>query len=649
MLFGRDRQGMGGIKAGVHISVIGGCSVSGSDGSLLPVKSRKGRAILGLLAVSPGMMLTRDKVADLFWGDSDSERSKSSLRQILKILRDELGDRSSILLSDRELAGLDRGRVTCDHAALILALDRGDFGNPLFLHDCLADQLFAGLDDLDENFGVWLAVFREQTRRRLVERLEAGMAGDDAQSAAAALYRLDPTHEPALRLLMLHEARVGSRHEATRLFETFKRRLKDDYDAAPEKETVRLHQTLGADAPAMQGEPAQPTGAPLAVLGFAESGGGTRVRTLAEGLLSALSRFKSFILVRGSDSGSLSGADYVATLSFAGPDGNSGAVVLVRQSTGALIWSREFGAAETDEPDWRDALIRGICGAINVYISEDQIRRLRLKGRSGHTLTEKWLRGRQLLEQWQPEADAEAERLFLEAIGEAPDHAPLHAALADIYNVRHIVFPGVRRELALERKAMLLARRAVALDPLEPGAHITLGWSLAMAGKPEPAAHSFLRGHELNNADPALAMSAAHGLAIAGKLETAARLSRAAFDAHPSPPWLFWGFDGNIRFLCGDFAGALRSVDQSGEIKSNFLGWKCAAAGMAGLAEAKATADEFLQRTAENWKGKGAPTAEAVTGWFLHIFPFGREAERALLKEGLRRAGLPVDWIHQRQ
>lgn len=638
-------------EASLGISVIGGCTISDSRGNALPVKSRKARALLGVLALTPNMVLSRDRLAGLFWSDFEDEKARASLRQTLKLLRDELGQAADVIVADRELLALDRAKVSCDVNTLADLAEAGHFGHLLFNTECLHDQLFAGLAELDEGFSVWVAVYREQVRRRLLSLMERAMAGTDWQAgmaAAAALLRLDPSHEPALRCLMRHEVKAGNRLEAARLYRAFRARLEEDFGASPERETVLLHRqiTEAGDAPALPpASSAQAPAARLPALGILSAGNNDAATNgLAGDLVAALARFRTFTLSR-IDAGIGSagaGCDYVAALTFApGPGGGTLAIELTEASGGATIWSRTLGLSG-EGAGWREALVRGICGALNVYISESQIRQLRLKNPESHTLTEKWMRGRQLLELWQPEADAEAERLFLECIHLTPDHAPLHSGLADIYNVRHIVFPGTWRDRALEGKAMRLARRAVALDPLEPAAHVTLGWSLAMAGKAAQAAYSFQHGHELNPADPSLAMSAAHGLAICGELDQAIALSRAAFAAHPAPPWLFWGFDANIRFLAGDYAGAMASVDRSGEIKANFLGWKCAAAGHMGNGQAKAITEDFIERTTERWSTSKSPTPADIARWFLHIFPFGREQERQRLKEGLELAGLPV-------
>jgi DNA-binding SARP family transcriptional activator len=644
------------------VSVIGGCAFGGADGKAFAIKSRKARALIGVLAVSPGMALPRDKLAGLFWSEFDQENARASLRQCVKIIRQELGPAlEHMVTSDRELLSLDRSAISTDYHSMMECADAGRHGDPVFQTEEVHDRLFSGMEDVDEAFAAWVAVFREKARRHLQASMEAAIAatavtGDDI-AAAQALLCLDPAHEPALRYLMHAEMRMGNRAAALRLFELFRDRLRQDYDASPEPQTLGLYkavrQEIQRDLPL--GEPDElpqnpalaetPVIAVVSELSSAEPAGAGFVFAV----LGVLSRFRNFSVISlpsdaaKAENGGGHQTDYVLEIKPALENGGSAYFLrLFDGPSGKTLWTRSVSASAGQLAASQETIVRGICGALNVYISENQMQRLKIKDPHSQNAIEKWLHGQHLLGVWQPDTDLQAERLFLEAIHAAPDHAPLHANLADVYNSRHIVFPGIRRDPKLEVKAMQLARRAVALDALDPRSHVTLGWSLALAEKPVQAVYSFLRGHELNPADSVIAMSAAHGLAICGELHRAYELKAVAFSCHPSPPWTFWGFDAHIRFLAADYAGAVDAVEHSGEIKSNFLGWKSAALGMLDSAEAQMTALEFVARSTERWSAKDKPSPENVTSWFLNIFPFARMEARQSLREGLRKAGLPV-------
>ena len=656
----------------LRLSVLGGCDLADRDGRPVALASRKARAVLGLLALSDGMALGRDRICGLLWAEVAEEQARSSLRQCLKLIRQALGpDADLVLRADRLTLGLDPHLVSIDVARLLDRLQAGALDDPALLRPELHESLLQGCDGLDAGFDAWLAVTRETLRRQVQRVLTAAAAPDQPaarrEQAAVAQLALDPAHEPALRLLMQTHAGRGDRTGALRLFETFRARLQGEYDAEPDAETLALAATL-RDAPA-PASPSQPDIAPaprplpaasaltepettatmIAVIEerVGDADADAACRAFAMSLRGILARFRHWTVVAVSpgQSPDLPASAHQLRLS---PERTATAWALAVQLTGAgpagaVIWTRTVDMTSAQTLASQETVLRGIAGALDVYLSQARLAQFRLREPHSLNALEKWMRGQQLMDQWDADADARAEALFHEAIHAWPDHPTLLANLADLYNSRHIVFPGVRRRPDLERKAMQLARRAVAIDPLDPRCHVTLGWSLAMAGRSEQAAHSFLRGHDLNPADPAIAISAAHGLGVLDRLDDAFRLCRAAFDCHPSPPWSFWGFESNLRFLAGDYEGAIESADRSGELILSILGWKCAAQGMVGDPRAVADAEEFLMRIREGWVPEGpAPDDAEAVAWFVDIFPFARPQQRAHLCEGLRRTGLPA-------
>ena len=71
--------------------------ISGAGQICLPGK--RAQALVAFLALSPEMSATRDKLAELLWGDSDSEHSRNSLRQTLALLRRALASAGQDLRS----------------------------------------------------------------------------------------------------------------------------------------------------------------------------------------------------------------------------------------------------------------------------------------------------------------------------------------------------------------------------------------------------------------------------------------------------------------------------------------------------------------------------------------------------------------------
>ncbi|MDX5356704.1 MAG: hypothetical protein LPK12_03075 [Rhodobacterales bacterium] len=648
----------------MRLSLFGGCEIAGPDGQPVQLASRKARAVLAVLALSDGMALGRDRLCGLLWAEAAEDQARASLRQCLKLIRQALGPAADpVLRADRLTMALDRAGVDLDVTRLTDRLAGGDLADPLLLRPMLHESLLAGFDGIDPGFDAWLAVLRETLRRRVQTVLETAMApgqpADRQEQAALALLALDPAHEPALRGLMALRMARGDRAGALREFETFRTRLMADYDAEPDAETTALYAALKNEATRPLQAPAIAPAAPVTegsvtVIAVVEEPSGDSAadaacRSFGLSLRGMLARFRHWTVIAampGSDPVLPAGGHVLRLTPLPSGEALSLSVVLSGAGPqGATIWTQVADITTARTMASQETVLRGICGALDVYLSQARLSQLRLREPHSLNALEKWMRGQQLMDQWDPMADSRAETMFLEAIHAWPDHPTLLANLADLYNSRHLIYPGIHRKPELERKAMQLARRAVALDPLDPRCHVTLGWSLAMAGRFEQAGHSFLRGHELNPADPAIAMSAAHGMGVLDRMDEATALCKAAFDCHPSPPWTFWGFDSNLRFLARDYTGAVASADRSGEVKTNILGWKCAALGMLGDPRGAEDAQDFLIRIREAWVPDTPPTDAEAVAWFVNIFPFARPAQRAHLCEGLSRAGLPVNLV----
>jgi DNA-binding SARP family transcriptional activator len=90
--------------------LIGSPSVARPDGEqITPQPGAKALALLAYLTLEPRPH-TREALADLFWGESPEAEARASLRQVLKQLRDSLGE---VVLCDRRLVRLAQP-VRCD-------------------------------------------------------------------------------------------------------------------------------------------------------------------------------------------------------------------------------------------------------------------------------------------------------------------------------------------------------------------------------------------------------------------------------------------------------------------------------------------------------------------------------------------------------
>ena len=234
------------------LSILGGFEARRSSGEVAEIPIRKGRALLAFLALKPGEVVARSKLAGLLWGDHGDKQAQSSLRQTLTVLRKALGPmQDQVLRADRQSIGLDGAGVEVD------ALSFQDLiasGTPADLEAAVSlyrGDLLDGLELSDPGFQAWL----EDERRRfhdlmagalnaLVAHKRADGARQEAIFLAQRLLTLDPLREDVHRTLMVLYAELGRRHSALRQYQRCRELLASELNVEPEAETEALYRTL---------------------------------------------------------------------------------------------------------------------------------------------------------------------------------------------------------------------------------------------------------------------------------------------------------------------------------------------------------------------------------------------------------------------
>lgn len=111
-----SRQGKNQGNIGVFdLSLRGPFRLRRDDGATLQVSSKKGRALLAVLACSANGVRTRAFLQDILWGSRGLQQAQASLRRELSNLAGALGDcDASILAIDRDHVALDLAQVRVD-------------------------------------------------------------------------------------------------------------------------------------------------------------------------------------------------------------------------------------------------------------------------------------------------------------------------------------------------------------------------------------------------------------------------------------------------------------------------------------------------------------------------------------------------------
>ncbi|MCH9013752.1 MAG: winged helix-turn-helix domain-containing protein, partial [Proteobacteria bacterium] len=150
---------------GLRIALLGGLEISGGAITTRASLTRKTRALVAYLALQGARGQSREKLAELLWGNSAEEQARANLRQALSSIRKALnGDGAAYLVTDGDqisLAGPDIeldvalfehlvAEATPDALKRAVALYKGD--------------LLDGFSLKEESFEAWVRAERERLR-----------------------------------------------------------------------------------------------------------------------------------------------------------------------------------------------------------------------------------------------------------------------------------------------------------------------------------------------------------------------------------------------------------------------------------------------------------------------------------------------------
>jgi DNA-binding SARP family transcriptional activator len=219
-------------------------------------------ALLALVAAAGRKGISRDRVLTLLWPDTDAERARHSLSQILYSLRKDLGADPITEATDLRL---DPAVLSADITELLAAAHAGDI--------VTVARLYTGpfLDGFHltsaPEFEAWVEEERAVLRDRAVKAIEAlatrAAAEGDWVGAAEHwrhLTRLDPLNARLTERLMRALASSGNRAGALSHFRQHEAIVRAELDTAPEAGLARLADELrrGLHEPVGQSETVTP-------------------------------------------------------------------------------------------------------------------------------------------------------------------------------------------------------------------------------------------------------------------------------------------------------------------------------------------------------------------------------------------------------
>lgn len=256
----------------LDVSLLGGLTVSWG-GQPVAVEAPRLRSLLAYLLLHD-VPQRRERLAPLFWPDSDETQARTNLRQSLHLLRRALPDAERILEMDTRVVALKPGapcRVDVDEFEQLVERARA-------ARDAAAGEERSGLeaavalyrgDLLPECYDDWVMPLREQLREaytasvaRLAELAELDRDYRGAIPWARRWLDLDPLNDEACRRLMRMHALSGDRAGALRVYHgcatALVRELGVNPSAATAEYYMRLLESEGTAEPS--GPEAAPSG-----------------------------------------------------------------------------------------------------------------------------------------------------------------------------------------------------------------------------------------------------------------------------------------------------------------------------------------------------------------------------------------------------
>ena len=607
--------------AGLHLELLGGFAARLSSGEPVVVSGRKKQALLTYLAINAGQRQSREKLVNLLWGDRGESQGRSSLRQALFALRQDLSKIDPKPLAfDRDAVALNASAVSTDVAKLVWLVK---FASPADLALAIGQfegELLDGVVVGDAAFGDWLTAERGRLREMVIgalDRLLPCLSGAEAVISACRLVALDPLRESSHRALMQAYAAQAQFEPAIRQYYICRNLLWRELQIRPSKRTENLYSEISSTrhqgftvagkwpTPANSGPPptaskpdspferistpAYAAGALLvgtptvAVLPFTCMSLDPRETSFCHGLtediVTGLSRFHDQCIVTSnlsfpvSDNYAGQPDERIGTrYQMRGSVRRSGAsiriiVQLINEVSGNYVWSDCFDRGVHDILPIQDELVQTIVtkavGQLEVA-EAGRARRLQTEDMAAYDCL---LRGLEYRRSTSQEETSRAIYWFEKAQEKDPNYAAALARLAGAKAAASMFQRSKQRAAELLDEAQCLAARAVVLDPNDSLTHAERAYvhlcGLGHArGSHAVAAEEMDKALRLNPNEPDLMVRRALQYTYSGKATAALRLIEKAEQLIPSIPNWYLSSRGFALFELRRYPEAAAALEQ---------------------------------------------------------------------------------------
>lgn len=667
------------------IRLLGDMAVWRGDHRVALPRSKKTRALLAYLALTTRPQ-RRERIIALLWDLPDDP--KGALRWSLSKLRQVVDTpERKRLIADRDNVSLDTGDIDLDMDALRRAEEASQHLPDEQLEELVtAGTLLEGMKLLDcLEFEAWIAEERENVRKArvtLLKELIRRQADDPAKAVdyTRSLCELDPLDVDGRIMLIELLCRSGRAPEAERQVELargmlanaglstapLERAWAELATAAPASATApasvsapapRPSETArngGAEAPGLdEADPAVPTQPSVAVLPFETLSSDPDQEYFGDGLThDIISRISGlrwlFVISRASaftfrgpatdiqDVARKLGVRYVAhgSVRFAGDRLRLDAV-LVDALSGNELWAQQYDRKLDDVFAIQDEIANAIVGTLELEIEQAEQRRALLDVPENLDAWSAYHRGLWHMYRYKKADFDQAEQYFNASIELDPTSPRPFAGLSFIHFQR--AFLNLNDDYDGEiQQAIDFAERSLALDSRDALGHWALGRALLMCREYAQSIDQLETAIGFNPNFAGAHFSLSRSCFAAGESERGIEASDRARRLSPCDPQMFamLSVRGNCLAQLGRYDEAVDWVSRAVAQRNAHHHILAIAAYCTGLAGREHLATGYMQRLLEL-------RPDYTSDDFLRAFPLKRLEHIALVRKGLRVAGLP--------
>jgi TolB-like protein/Flp pilus assembly protein TadD len=322
---------------------------------------------------------------------------------------------------------------------------------------------------------------------------------------------------------------------------------------------------------------------------------------------------------------------------------------LINAATGAHLWAERFDRPFEDVFAIQDEIARGVVATVAQRIREEAETVARRRPPQDIRAYDLVLQGQRLSDVFTDDSQERARAFFEQARDLDPTLARAYTGLAYNYLNRSldegVGIPSEKDPNKVE--ARRLAEQALVVDPTEPRVQSTAGYIFLEWREFERSERHFTLAGSMNPNDATIQILLAYAQACFGRAELGMPAAELAFRLNPRHPRWYSYFLARILFL-------LRRYDESAarlEFRmSNAptqhrrdIAWLTAAYGLLGREDlAQRCAGWFVEGVRQAWRGDPDAGPSAYVDWLVDNSTLKRLEDEELLRDGLRRAGLPA-------